>query len=35
MVQDQKFLGNCPSDMQIGDRKRADGVIIHSKIMKP
>jgi hypothetical protein len=29
MIQDQKYIGSCPADMQPGDRKSADGTIIH------
>jgi len=29
MIQDQKYLGACPADMQPGDRKSADGTVMH------
>lgn len=32
MIQDQKYLGSCPSGMQPGDRKNADGRISHSSM---
>jgi hypothetical protein len=34
MIQDQKYLGACPSGMQPGDRKSADGTISHSGLLK-
>ena len=29
MVQDQKYAGACPTDMQPGDRKTVDNKIMH------
>ena len=29
MIQDQKYVGACPADMQPGDRKSADGTLMH------
>lgn len=29
MIQDQKYIGSCPADMQPGDRKSEDGKITH------
>jgi hypothetical protein len=29
MIQDQKYIGSCPADMQPGDRKSDDGKITH------
>jgi hypothetical protein len=29
MIQDQKYIGSCPADMQPGDRKSEDGTILH------
>jgi hypothetical protein len=30
MIMDQKYLGDCPADMQPGDMKSADGRIVNS-----
>jgi hypothetical protein len=30
MIQDQKYVGSCPADMQPGDRKSASGTIMHT-----
>jgi hypothetical protein len=29
-IQDQKYVGSCPANMQPGDSKSADGKITHS-----